>query len=78
MGTRDESDDIRWRVVSVVTINDAAAVGANGLGWRRRVECAVEVLRRGSGTIDEVRERKMRGISGSAGGGCYLRLLLLG
>ena len=35
--TMRDRDDIRWRVVSVVTIYDAAAVGAKGLGWRRGI-----------------------------------------
>jgi hypothetical protein len=78
VGARKEGDDIRWRVVSLVAIYSAAAGGPQGLDWRRGIESAVEVLRRGSGTINEVCEGKMRGVSRAASSRCYLRLLLGG
>jgi hypothetical protein len=76
MRVREEGDDIRCRVVSVVTINDAAAGGVDGLGWRRGIECAVEVLGGGSGTINEVCKREMRPPPIAAGSTRYLSLLL--
>lgn len=77
MGAREEGNYIRDRIVSLVTINDTATGGSNGLGWRCGIECAVEVLRWGSGAIKEVCKRKMRGVSGAAGSSGYLRLLLM-
>ena len=76
MGVREEGDDIRWRVVSLVTIDETATVGPKGLSWRRGVKCAVEVVRGRSGAIKEVRERQMRGVSRTGGSSSYLRLLL--
>jgi hypothetical protein len=47
------------------------------LSWRRGVECAVEVLGRGSGAIKEVRKRELRGVPRAAGGRRNLDLGLL-